>query len=45
MKDADVIVVGFRCAGAPLALALHHAGLKVIDGGASDDDKPPKYLN
>ncbi len=30
MADADVIVVGFRCAGAPLALALHQAGLKVI---------------
>ena len=30
MRDADVIVVGLRCAGAPLALALHRAGLKVI---------------
>ena len=30
VNDADVIVVGFRCAGAPLALALHRAGLKVI---------------
>ena len=30
MRDADVIIVGFRCAGAPLALALHRAGLKVI---------------
>lgn len=30
MLDADVIIVGFRCAGAPLALALHRAGLKVI---------------
>lgn len=30
MADADVIIVGFRCAGAPLALALHRAGLKVI---------------
>jgi 2-polyprenyl-6-methoxyphenol hydroxylase-like FAD-dependent oxidoreductase len=30
LADADVIVVGFRCAGAPLAWALHRAGLKVI---------------
>jgi len=30
MTDADVIIVGFRCAGAPLAHALHRAGLKVI---------------
>ncbi len=30
MADADVIVVGFRCAGAPLAYALHQAGVKVI---------------
>ncbi|MBI1818245.1 MAG: FAD-dependent monooxygenase [Deltaproteobacteria bacterium] len=30
MADADVIIVGFRCAGAPLALALHRAGVKVI---------------
>jgi menaquinone-9 beta-reductase len=30
MSDADVIVVGFRCAGAPLAYALHRAGVKVI---------------
>jgi 2-polyprenyl-6-methoxyphenol hydroxylase-like FAD-dependent oxidoreductase len=30
MPDADVIVVGFRCAGAPLAYALHKAGVKVI---------------
>lgn len=30
MLDADVIVVGFRCAGAPLALGLHRAGVKVI---------------
>jgi 2-polyprenyl-6-methoxyphenol hydroxylase-like FAD-dependent oxidoreductase len=28
--DADVIIVGFRCAGVPLALALHRAGVKVI---------------
>jgi 2-polyprenyl-6-methoxyphenol hydroxylase-like FAD-dependent oxidoreductase len=28
--DADVIIAGFRCAGAPLALALHRAGVKVI---------------
>lgn len=28
--DADVVVVGFRCAGAPLALALQRAGVKVI---------------
>ena len=28
--DADVIIVGFRCAGAPLAYALHRAGVKVI---------------
>ncbi len=27
--DADCIVVGLRCAGAPLALALHRAGVKV----------------
>jgi len=30
MFDADVIVVGFRCAGAPLAYALQRAGVKVI---------------
>jgi flavin-dependent dehydrogenase len=30
MADADVIVVGFRCAGAPLAYALQRAGVKVI---------------
>src|SRR5262245_45985718 len=30
MADADVIVVGFRCAGVPLAYALHRAGVKVI---------------
>ena len=30
MADADCIVVGLRCAGAPLALALHRAGIKVI---------------
>jgi flavin-dependent dehydrogenase len=30
MLDADVIIVGFRCAGAPLAHALHRAGVKVI---------------
>ena len=30
MFDADVIIVGFRCAGAPLAHALHQAGVKVI---------------
>ncbi len=30
MRDADCIVVGLRCAGAPLALALHRAGVKVI---------------
>ena len=30
MADADVIIVGFRCAGAPLAYALHRAGVKVI---------------
>jgi flavin-dependent dehydrogenase len=30
MADADCIVVGLRCAGAPLALALHRAGVKVI---------------
>ncbi len=30
MWDTDVIVVGFRCAGAPLAYALHEAGVKVI---------------
>ena len=42
MKDADVIVVGFRCAGAPLALALHRAGLKVIaiDGDSFFTDQP-----
>ena len=28
--DADCIVVGLRCAGAPLALALHRAGVRVI---------------
>lgn len=28
--DADCIVVGLRCAGAPLALSLHRAGVKVI---------------
>jgi len=30
MRDADCIVVGLRCAGAPLALALSRAGVKVI---------------
>jgi len=30
MVDVDVIIVGFRCAGAPLAHALHRAGLRVI---------------
>jgi menaquinone-9 beta-reductase len=30
MADADVIIIGFRCAGAPLALLLHRAGVKVI---------------
>jgi hypothetical protein len=30
VRDADVVVVGFRCAGAPLSLALHRAGVKVI---------------
>jgi flavin-dependent dehydrogenase len=30
MADADVIIVGFRCAGAPLAYALHQAGVKVV---------------
>ena len=30
MADADCIVVGLRCAGAPLALALDRAGVKVI---------------
>jgi flavin-dependent dehydrogenase len=30
MADADVIIVGFRCAGAPLAHALHRVGVKVI---------------
>jgi flavin-dependent dehydrogenase len=30
MADADVIIVGFRCAGAPLAYALQRAGVKVI---------------
>jgi flavin-dependent dehydrogenase len=28
--DADCIVVGLRCAGAPLALTLHRAGVKVV---------------
>lgn len=30
MTDADCIVVGLRCAGAPLSLALHRAGVKVV---------------
>ncbi len=30
MADADCIVVGLRCAGAPLSLALDRAGVKVI---------------
>jgi flavin-dependent dehydrogenase len=30
VADADCIVVGFRCAGAPLSLALRRAGVKVI---------------
>jgi 2-polyprenyl-6-methoxyphenol hydroxylase-like FAD-dependent oxidoreductase len=30
MADADVVLVGFRCAGAPLAHALNRAGVKVI---------------
>ncbi|HVN85052.1 MAG TPA: NAD(P)/FAD-dependent oxidoreductase [Candidatus Binatia bacterium] len=42
MADADVIIVGFRCAGAPLALALHRAGVKVIvvDGAPFFTDQP-----
>jgi len=28
--DADCIIVGLRCAGAPLALALRRAGVKVV---------------
>ncbi|MEA2624061.1 MAG: hypothetical protein QOD06_106 [Candidatus Binatota bacterium] len=28
--DTDCIVVGFRCAGAPLSLALQRAGVKVV---------------
>ena len=28
--DADCIVVGLRCAGAPLSLVLHRAGVKVV---------------
>jgi 2-polyprenyl-6-methoxyphenol hydroxylase-like FAD-dependent oxidoreductase len=42
MPDADVIIVGFRCAGAPLALALHRAGLKVIalEADAFSTDHP-----
>jgi glycine/D-amino acid oxidase-like deaminating enzyme len=30
MADANVVVVGFRCAGAPLAYALQRAGVRVI---------------
>jgi flavin-dependent dehydrogenase len=30
MPDGDVIIVGFRCAGAPLAYALHQAGVEVV---------------
>jgi menaquinone-9 beta-reductase len=30
VRDADCIVVGFRCAGAPLAMLLRRAGLKVV---------------
>lgn len=30
MPDADVIIAGFRCAGAPLAYSLHRRGVKVI---------------
>ena len=30
MPDADCIVVGLRCAGAPLSLALARAGVKVV---------------
>ncbi len=30
MADADVIIVGFRCAGAPLAKALQAAGVRVV---------------
>jgi flavin-dependent dehydrogenase len=30
MPDGDVVIVGFRCAGAPLAYVLHRAGAKVI---------------
>ncbi len=30
MYDADVVIVGFRCAGAPLAYALQRAGVKVL---------------
>lgn len=40
MFDADVIIVGFRCAGAPLAYALHRAGVKVIVV-----DKDPFFTN
>lgn len=42
MLDADVIIVGFRCAGAPLALALHRAGVRVIaiDRDAFFTDQP-----
>jgi len=28
--DADCIIVGLRCAGAPLALALRRAGVRVV---------------
>jgi flavin-dependent dehydrogenase len=42
MRDADVIIVGFRCAGAPLAYALQRAGVKVIvvDKSALFSDQP-----
>lgn len=40
--DADVIIVGFRCAGASLAYALYRSGLKVIviEGAEFFSDQP-----
>ncbi len=36
MGDADVIMVGFRCAGAPLALALHRAVDRIVTDDARE---------
>ncbi len=42
MERVDVVVVGFRCAGAPLAVALREAGVRVlvVDGDPLFSDQP-----